>query len=209
MKINLLNIFIFLSWSVYTQPIDYNNFDCATAEKVLFESLSYFRDTCQYTGGGYKYSEVYANCQNFRKNMKWHFSNDVYRLFSKPNCEQIANENRLYHVNCKELVLSKEVQDLFIPIVFADWPKNVPWTKKVAYSENGAMTTYKFATYQELATHLILIWDASVMHRGMQRSFPSTFLVETFKLDVYTQAACCVRYQHGTIWAFVNVIRGR
>ena len=44
---NLITLLL-VSINIYSQPIDYNNFDSKRAEEVLFETFQHFRDTIQY-----------------------------------------------------------------------------------------------------------------------------------------------------------------
>ena len=53
MKTMILISFI-LPLLVFSQPIDYNNFDTKLAEKVLFEKLLYYRDTVKTFASGIK-----------------------------------------------------------------------------------------------------------------------------------------------------------
>ena len=201
----LISIFL-LPLSILSQVIDYNNFDSKRAEVVLFETLQYFRDTIQYTGGGYLEKTVYQGIPDYKSSMKWTWSNDVYNIFSKPNCEKIAKENRLYHNDVKNLVLSEKIQNTFIPVVWKNYMSNFPYTPKVGYSENGVMSTKKYKTYQEMANSMIKTWESSIIHKGTQRKFFSSNMVESNGKNFFTQAACCVRYSNGTFWAFVNII---
>jgi len=197
---------ILLPFTFLSQVIDYNNFDSKRAEVVLFETLQHFRDTIQYTGGGKLQKECYSGVKDYKTSMKWVWSDDVYKLFSKPNCEKIAKENRLYHNDVKDFFKSEKCQQLFIPIVWKNYKDNYPFTPHVAYSENGVMSTVEYKTYQEMANDMIKIWESSIMHKGTQRWFYSNEIVKLFGKDLYTQAACCVRYSNGSFWAFVNIV---
>jgi hypothetical protein len=73
MKTIILISFI-LPLLVFGQPIDYNNFDSKTAEKVLFEKLLYYRDTVKTFASGIKIAEYSKNIPNFKENSKWNWS---------------------------------------------------------------------------------------------------------------------------------------
>ena len=90
---------------------------------------------------------------------------------------------------------------------------NTPFEKPVrflTYSENGVSSNVKYKTYQEMATAMILCWESSANHRCAQRA-P---LFDKFSYKKYgdknviikSQSACCVRYAHGKLWAFINFI---
>ena len=107
MKTILLISFI-LPLLVFGQPIDYNNFDSKTAEKVLFEKLLYYRDTVKTFASGIKIAEYSKNIKNYKENSKWNWSEDAYKFFSRPNCNKICSDNRVYHVDVENLVFSQK-----------------------------------------------------------------------------------------------------
>jgi hypothetical protein len=214
MKTILLISFI-LPLLVFGQPIDYNNFDSKTAEKVLFEKLLYYRDTVKTFASGIKIAEYSKNIKNYKENSKWNWSEDAYKFFSRPNCNKICSDNRVYHVDVENLVFSQKVCGIFSPLIYKDFPKEF-YTKNgfnqfeyrsVSYSENALMTTRKFKTYQEMADGMIKIWDNSPPHQATLRwGFFSVSYTSEYNKIAHTQVACAVSYKNGTFWSTLNIV---
>lgn len=197
------------------QPIDYKNFDNKTAEKVLWEKIMYYRDTIQTFGGGVNIAEFYKDVPNYKSSYKWNWSDDVYKIFSRPNCDKISLGSKPYHVDVRDLVFSQKICEIFAPLIYNDFDKKFYTInscgqfqyKGVEYSENAIKYTANFKTYQEMADKIIICWDNSVMHRGMMRRghfYESTVLKNN--KTVYPQAACAVSYKNGAFWATLNVV---
>lgn len=214
MKTMILISFI-LPFLVFSQPIDYNNFDSKVAEKVLFEKLLVYRDTVKTFASGVKISEYSKNIPNYKENTKWNWSEDVYKIFSRPNCNKIVSDNKLYHVDVSNVLYSQKTCGIFAPLLYKDFPKEF-YTKNgfnqfeyrgVEYSENALRSTVKYKTYQEMADDMIDIWDDSPAHQAMMRRsfFSQTYAAEYNKI-VHLQAACAVTYKNGTFWATLNVV---
>lgn len=211
----MILISLILPLLVFGQPIDYNHFDSKLAEKVLFEKITYYRDTIKTFASGVKISTKYSKFPDYKERAKWNWSDDVYKIFSRPNCDKISYENRLYHVDVESYLLSQKCCSIFAPLVYKDFGKEF-YTKNsfnqfeyrgVEYSENALMTTRKFKTYQEMADHMIVIWDNSPMHKAMLRwEHFSEVYAEPNKIQ-HLQAACAVSYKNGTFWATLNLIR--
>ena len=208
-------ISLFVPFLLFGQPIDYKNFDNKTAEKVLWEKIMYYRDTIQTFGGGYKISDYYKDLPNYKKSFKWNWSDEVYNIFSRPNCDKISISTKPYHVDVRDLVYSQKICGIFAPLIYKEFDKKFYTInssgqfqyKGVEYSENAMKYTAKFKTYQEMADKIIISWDNSVMHRGMLRRgfFNENFVMRNNK-NVYPQAACAVSYNNGSFWATLNVI---
>lgn len=214
MKTIILISFI-IPFLLFGQPIDYNNFDSKTAEKVLFEKLLYYRDTIQTLASGMKITERYKGVPNYKENSKWNWSEEVYKIFSRPNCDKISTENKLYHVDVSPVLYTQKICGIFAPQIYKNFPKEF-YTKNgfgqfeyrgVEYSENALMSTQKFKTYQEMADRMIKIWDNSPSHKGMLRKgFFSEVIATNYNKVVCLQAACAVSYKNGTFWATLNVV---
>jgi len=208
-------ISLLVPFLVLGQPIDYKNFDNKTAEKVLWQKILYYRDTIKTFGGGGKISDYYKDTPNYKESFKWNWSEDVYNIFSRPNCDKISIGTKPYHVDVKDLVFGQKVRGIFTPLIYKDFDKKFYTInsfgqfeyKDVEYSENAIKYTANFKTYQEMADEIILSWDKSVMHRGMLRRghFYKDLVLEHNKA-VHPQAACAVSYKNGAFWATLNVI---
>lgn len=213
----MILISLILPLLVLGQPIDYNNFDTKLAEKVLFEKLLYYRDTVKTFASGIKIAEYSKNIPNYKENSKWNWSEDVYKIFSRPNCDKICADNKVYHVDVESLVFSQKVCGIFAPLIYKDFPKEF-YTKNgfnqfeyraVRYSENALRrySTIKYKTYQEMADDMIKIWDNSPTHRATLRwGFFSETYTSQYNKIAHTQVACAVSYKNGTFWATLNIV---
>lgn len=217
MKILASVFFVVFQSIVFGQPIDYNNFDTKLAEKVLFEKLLYYRDTVKTFTSGIKIADYSKNIPNYKENSKWNWSEDVYKIFSRPNCNKICSDNRVYHVDVESLVFSQKICGIFAPLIYKDFPKEF-YTKNgfnqlefraVGYSEN-ALSSYssvKYKTYQEMADHMIDVWDDSLPHQATLRwGFFSTTYTSLYNKIAHTQVACAVSYKNGKFWSTLNVV---
>lgn len=203
-----LFFFIFLPLFCFGQKIDYNNFDTKLASKVLFDAICYYRDTAQTLGAGKKYSVYFKEkeIENYRDLMKLHWSDKVYNTFSYPNCKQNADKNDLFHVDITNYFDQEKNYMVFVNDIYKDFPKEQRIFKP-EYSEIGAYTAHKSETYQDLATHIIMIWENSKTHRGILRKpFVRTYVAKEYKKMMYIQAACSVQYKNGKVWSFANFI---
>ena len=216
MKTMILISFI-LPLLVFSQPIDYNHFDTKLAEKVLFEKLLNYRDTVKTFASGVKIAEYSKNIPNYKENSKWNWSEDVYKIFSRPNCDKISSDNKVYHVDVESLVFSQKICGIFAPLIYKDFPKEF-YTKNgfnqlefraVGYSENAlsSYSTIKYKTYQEMADHMIDVWDDSLPHQATLRwGFFSTTYTSLYNKIAHTQVACAVSYKNGKFWSTLNVV---
>ena len=207
-----LILFLLINVNIYSQPIDYDNFDNKTAEKFLFETFLKFRDTITRNGNGLLYSDWFPLIPNFKEKMKLYWSDKVYNLISKPNTEEVVRQNRLHHVD-RESWWNATIDNkkLFVDDIYIKY--NTPFEKPVrllTYSENGVSSNVKYKTYQEMATAMILCWESSANHRCAQRApLFSIYPYEKYgdkNVIIKSQSACCVRYAHGKLWAFINFI---
>lgn len=207
-----LILFLLINVNIYSQPIDYDNFDNKTAEKVLFETFLKFRDTITRYGNGLLLSDELGMIPNYKEKMKLYWSDKVYNLISKPNTEEVVRQNRLHHVD-RESWWNANIDNkkLFVDDIYIKY--NTPFEKPVrllTYSENGVSSNVKYKTYQEMATDMILCWESSANHRCAQRApLFSIYPYEKYgdkNVIIKSQSACCVRYAHGKLWAFINFI---
>ena len=217
MKILASVFFLIFQSIVFGQPIDYNNFDTKLAEKVLFEKLLYYRDTVKTFASGVKIADRSKNIPNYKENSKWNWSEDVYKIFSRPNCDKICSDNKVYHVDVESLVFSQKICGIFAPLIYKDFGKEF-YTKNgfnqfeyraVEYSENAlrSYSSIKYKTYQEMADDMIDIWDDSPAHQAMlRRSFFTETYTTKYNKIVHLQAACAVSYKNGTFWATLNIV---
>lgn len=202
-KVILFLTLLFVN-SFYSQKIDYNNFDSDLASKALFNEMNKFRDTITLTGYGAKRDSIFPELVENPRLKKLVWSDDVYNTFSKPNCLENVNQNRLFHVDITEWWNIKENRIKFLDDVFIKSKEN-PNTQ-INYSEIGAYTTEAFETYEELAMGLIMVWEQSYKHKCIQR----TGLYSQFHMKlgyvVQTASACYVHYGNGKTWAFFNFV---
>jgi hypothetical protein len=197
-----------------SQPIDYNNFDNKRAEKVLFETLQYFRDTIKRFGDGSVISEYFSDLPNYKQLMKLTWSDNVYKNFSKRNIEIISQENRLHHAdNNQERIdwwMNIENRQVFAKEIYVkyDTPYGPP-IQFMDYFENAVSSTQKYKTYQEMATDMIMIWEGSRSHKYVQRG-PLFYVNEHrkygSKIQTKSLVACAVRYSNGKFFAVVNYV---
>jgi hypothetical protein len=199
-------VLVMITNTFFSQKIDYNNFDVMLASKVLFEKMNYFRDTITQTGYGAQFDSVFFETKKDRSLRKLYWSDNVFNLFSKPNCLENIRIGDLHHIDHKEWWNNKNNRKIFSDDVYVFVPKNVVKTYQFTYSENCGVLYQKFETYQELADFMIMCWEKSYFHRCKQRSgLYSTYLVES-GCKVRTASACCVQYENGRTWFFINFI---
>jgi len=211
MKKIITSLILLVSLNGYSQPIDYNNFDNKRAEEVLFETFQHFRDTIQYYGTGILISTKLNDIPNYRDKMKLYWSDRVYNLISKPNTEEVIRQNRLHHVDRQSWWDDENNKKPFAEDVYVkhDGEFGIP-VYSLNYTENGLYSTQKYKTYQEMAIDMILVWESSDIHKCAQRSN----LFDTYEYRVWgddkitskSQMACCVRYEKGKFWAFMNFV---
>lgn len=201
MKHILITLVLIYS-SVYSQVIDYNNFDSKHASKVLFDKLNDFRDTITKTGYGKDLEIAWPMLVNNHQLMKLTWSEKLYTTVSLPNTLENVKQKKLFHVDRSEWWKDDKNQNLFKDEVYPTKNKGF----RLTLTENGGYTTYKFDTYEELADHMIMCWESSYMHRCTQRSLlHNTFFLEKgYKSN--TIAATCVIYSEGVFYFFVNFV---
>tara|TARA_R110002020_G_C15947768_1_gene745315 strand:+ start:38 stop:673 length:636 start_codon:yes stop_codon:yes gene_type:complete len=210
MKKLITLLLVLVTLNGYTQPIDYNNFDSKRAEEVLFETFQHFRDTIQYYVTGKIISEKLKDIPNYNEKRKLYWSDRVYNLISKPNTEENVRQNRLHHVDRVDWWYDLKNKKPFSEDVYIKYDTGFDIPDNLHYMENGLISYKKFDTYQEMASHMIKVWESSPMHKGTQRSnLFDTYEYRTWgddKVTMKSQVACCVRYSHGKHWAFINFI---
>lgn len=201
MKHILITLVLIYS-SVYSQVIDYNNFDSKHASKVLFNKLNDFRDTITKTGYGKDLEVAWPMLINNHQLMKLTWSEKLYTTVSLPNTLENVKQKKLFHVDRSEWWKDEKNQNLFIDEVYPTKNKGF----RLTLTENGGYTTYKFDTYEELADHMIMCWEDSYMHRCTQRGLlHNTFFLEK-GYESNTIAATCVIYSDGGFYFFVNFV---
>jgi hypothetical protein len=187
---------------VYSQVIDYNNFDSKHASKVLFNKLNDFRDTITKTGYGKDLEVAWPMLVNNHQLMKLTWSEKLYTTVSLPNTLENVKQKKLFHVDRSEWWKDDKNQNLFKDEVYPTKNKGF----RLTLTENGGYTTYKFDTYEELADHMIMCWEDSYMHRCTQRGLlHNTFFLEK-GYESNTIAATCVIYSDGGFYFFVNFV---
>lgn len=201
MKHILITLVLIYS-SVYSQVIDYNNFDSKHASKVLFNKLNDFRDTITKTGYGKDLEVAWPMLVNNHQLMKLTWSEKLYTTVSLPNTLENVKQKKLFHVDRSEWWKDDKNQNLFKDEVYPTKNKGF----RLTLTENGGYTTYKFDTYEELADHMIMCWEDSYMHRCTQRGLlHNTFFLEK-GYESNTIAATCVIYSDGGFYFFVNFV---
>lgn len=201
MKHILITLVLIYS-SVYSQVIDYNNFDSKHASKVLFDKLNDFRDTITKTGYGKDLEVAWPMLVNNHQLMKLTWSEKLYTTVSLPNTLENVKQKKLFHVDRSEWWKDDKNQNLFKDEVYPTKNKGF----RLTLTENGGYTTYKFDTYEELADHMIMCWEDSYMHRCTQRGLlHNTFFLEK-GYESNTIAATCVIYSEGVFYFFVNFV---
>lgn len=201
MKHILITLVLIYS-SVYSQVIDYNNFDSKHASKVLFDKLNDFRDTITKTGYGKDLEIAWPMLVNNHQLMKLTWSEKLYTTVSLPNTLENVKQKKLFHVDRSEWWKDDKNQNLFKDEVYPTKNKGF----RLTLTENGGYTTYKFKTYEELADHMIMCWEDSYMHRCTQRGLlHNTFFLEK-GYESNTIAATCVIYSEGVFYFFVNFV---
>jgi len=201
MKHILITLVLIYS-SVYSQVIDYNNFDSKHASKVLFDKLNDFRDTITKTGYGKDLEVAWPMLVNNHQLMKLTWSEKLYTTVSLPNTLENVKQKKLFHVDRSEWWKEDKNQNLFKDEVYPTKNKGF----RLTLTENGGYTTYKFDTYEELADHMIMCWEDSYMHRCTQRGLlHNTFFLEK-GYESNTIAATCVIYSEGVFYFFVNFV---
>jgi hypothetical protein len=201
MKHILITLVLIYS-SVYSQVIDYNNFDSKHASKILFDKLNDFRDTITKTGYGKDLEVAWPMLVNNHQLMKLTWSETLYNTVVLPNTLENVKQKKLFHVDRSEWWKDDKNQNLFKDEVYPTKNKGF----RLTLTENGGYTTYKFDTYEELADHMIMCWEDSYMHRCTQRGLlHNTFFLEK-GYESNTIAATCVIYSEGVFYFFVNFV---
>jgi len=199
---NILLILILINQIVYSQKIDYNNFDSKHASKVLFDKLNDFRDTITKTGYGKDIEEVWPILKSNHWLLKLSWSELLYDTVVLPNALENVKQKKLFHVDRSLWWIDKNNQFLFLDEVYPTNNKGF----KLTLTENCGYTTYKMDTYEQLADHMIMCWEKSYMHRCTQRSLlhNTYFLDKGYKSN--TIAATCVLYDNGIFYFFVDFV---
>jgi len=93
---NILLILILINQIVYSQKIDYNNFDSKHASKVLFDKLNDFRDTITKTGYGKDIEEVWPILKSNHWLLKLSWSELLYDTVVLPNALENVKQKKNY-----------------------------------------------------------------------------------------------------------------
>ena len=197
--------------SLFSQKIDYFNFNSKRASEVLAETFLSFRDTItthHLKLTGYNISDISPemnSCPSLRK-LRW--SDWLYTNLSTKNCSEIiAMGNKMSHSDKTEWVKSNKQTISNIA------KSNVKGLKKsevrLMYCENMYQSTCQFSTYQDLAIHIINSWDKSELHSAFMRS--NNYSINEYRNNKVVMTAlfsCSVLYNPSTKYtkAALNII---
>lgn len=187
---------------IFSQKIDYNNFDTKHASLVLFEKLNKFRDTITETGYGKDLDVAWPCLKNNHKLLQLTWSEKLYNTVVLPNTLENVKQKKLFHVDRSKWWKDTTNQLSFLDEVYPTKNKGF----RLTLTENGGFTTYKFETYEELADHMIMCWESSYMHRCAQRGFLHNSYFYDLGYESKTIAATCVMYSEGVVYFFVDFV---
>lgn len=199
---NLIVSLLLFPLVIFSQKIDYNNFDTKHASLVLFEKLNKFRDTITQTGYGKDLDVVWPYLKNNHKILQLTWSEKLYNTVVLPNTLENVKQKKLFHVDRNEWWKDTTNQFLFLDDVFPTKNKGF----RLTLTENGGYTTYKFETYEELADHMIMCWESSYTHKCAQRGVLHNSYFYELGYESKTIAATCVIYSVGVFYFFVDFV---
>ena len=213
MKKLITLLLVLVTLNGYSQtPIDYDNFDREVAEFHLREAFLHFRDTITKMGYDKERFILYPELLKDKSLDIPIWSDKVYELISKHNCDILTNiKDDVYHVDREKWWEDPKTQKLFVEEKY----KHIEDEKiresitEVGYSENALFTTKKFTTYEELATALINQWENSYYHKCLQRrNMFCTYLYRSHNIIVKDLFACSVTYNPSTkcVHSVINFI---
>lgn len=214
MKKVLVYLMLLNSLSGFSQKIDYNKFDSNLATKALAKAFNNFRDTISTFGGGEKWNVAYPEVDLFPFMNKYRWSDWLYNTISLPNCTQLNNDYKFspFHVD-KEQWFKGNIN--LIRKEYFKGLKNMPKIEteraRLTYSENAVTIGGKYETYEELANHMIKVWEKSDLHRCAQRGLGyNVCLYKRCGLKIQNIFSCCVMYNpnNGLTKAVINFIEG-
>jgi len=210
MKKLIYTLILFISSSVYSQTIDYNNFDERKASLALADAYLNFRDTitCHALGvpeSNYSIMSPDLNKNKLLRKVVW--NEWVYKNVTQKNCEYAMSlGDNLIHKDVEKWY--KENQSLITKEVLKGRKYSNP-IHKVAYNEvmfQHKSTKYK--TYEELASAIIRCLDKSDIHSGIIRG--RKYSVTEYRNGVVLTAAFAsnVKYDKNInyIKAVINII---
>ena len=190
-----------IPFSLFSQKIDYFNFNSKRASEVLAETFLSFRDTItthHLKLEGYKISDISPemnSCPSLRK-LRW--SDWLYTNLSTKNCSEIlAMGNKMAHSDKTEWVKSNKHT---ISNIAKSSVKGLKKNEvRLMYCENIYQSTCQFSTYQELAIHIINSWDKSELHSAIMRSKNySNIEYKDNKVIMTALFSCSVQYNQLT-----------
>ena len=201
MKSLIFTFFFLLGFGVYSQTkIDYDHFDENAAKVAFINAFTVFRDTFTIHHLSMSSTKLDSMSPDMIKNpqlRKMRSSDWLYTNLSVKNCQKISTDNKLTHtdvtdwleanknticINCKKNVKGITSRDIMI-----------------SYKENIFQTTYKFETYEELASYIIKTWDKSPRHSAMMRSKNySTYEYEKTNIVLTAIYSCSIKYNKTT-----------
>ena len=199
---NLILTLLLLPSVIFSQKIDYNNFDTKHASLVLFKKLNEFRDTITETGYGKDLDIAWPYLKNNHKLLQLAWSEKLYNTVVLPNTLENVKQKKLFHVDRSEWWKDKTNQFSFLDEVYPTKNKGF----RLTLTENGGFSTYKFETYEELADHMIMCWESSYTHRCAQRGFLHNSYFYELGYESNTIAATCVMYSEGVVYFFVDFV---
>lgn len=210
MKKLIYTLILFISSSVYSQIIDYNNFDERKASLALADAYLNFRDTITCHALGVPESDYSLMSPDLNKNKllrKVVWNEWVYKNVTQKNCEYaISLGDNLIHKDVEKWY--KENQSIITKEVLKG-RKYSNQFHKVAYNEvmfQHKSTKYK--TYEELASAIIKCLDKSDVHSGIIRG--GNYSISEYRNGVVLTAAFAsnVKYDKSInyIKAVINII---
>jgi hypothetical protein len=199
---NLVLFLLLLPSVIFSQKIDYKNFDSRHASLVLFKKLNEFRDTITQNGLGVSLDSSWSFLKDNRSMLQLTWSEQLYKTVVLPNTMECVKQKKVFHVDRASWWSDKSNQSLFLNEVYPTKDKGFHLT----LSENGGYTTYKFETYEEMADHMIMCWEKSHYHRCAQRSILHNMYFYELGYKSNTIAATCVMYNEGVFYFFVDFV---
>lgn len=183
MKITPVLLFYFFISSVFSQTINYNDFDEDLFDIVLIREFNNFRRT------------------NGLDTLV--YSSSLHNSISEPNCVEVSNSGKFYHPDINVKWSTSGVKNQIAResnlMIGGKILKHSDGTYYMDTWENAFRSTKKFNTYQELAKFAIYSWSQSVEHNKIQmKSFKSSGLPGMF--------ACDTEYVNGVVFVYMNFV---
>ena len=199
MKSVLVCLMMVMSVFGFTQKIDYENFDNTLATNALKNAYLTFMDTFTYFGRNPKnqIKDIDPQFYSLPETRKIGWSDFLYKNVSFVSCSTLIARNEFDHLNFEPWL--DEVKIKFV----SDNLKNHPSSPKKFYNTNHvSLTEVLFScencrseTYEELAKHMIEVWDKSTMHAATIRCITyNSLYYEDFNEMVVSKFSCNVMY---------------